>query len=164
LRRRSRMPLTRFRRRTSSHISRTRRWSRCDAVVKLDAKSCEIWAGDQFQTVDQANAARIAGLDPQQVNIHTLYAGGSFGGARIFIPTTSSRRYRSPRPTAPTALRSSCSGPAKTTSQGGLYRPMYFHKMEAALSADKKLTGWRHVIVGQSIKAGTPLGGARKHR
>jgi isoquinoline 1-oxidoreductase subunit beta len=36
---------------------------------------------------------------------------------------------------------------------------MYFHKMEAALSADKKLTAWRHVIVGQSIKAGTPLGG-----
>src|SRR6185437_1718048 len=50
-----------------------------DAVVKLDAVSCEIWAGDQFQTVDQANAARTAGLTPQQVSIHTLYAGGSFG-------------------------------------------------------------------------------------
>ena len=50
-----------------------------DAVVKLTANSCEIWAGDQFQTVDQANAARTAGLDPQQVKIHTLYAGGSFG-------------------------------------------------------------------------------------
>ena len=33
-----------------------------DAVVKLTASSCEIWAGDQFQTVDQANAAKIAGL------------------------------------------------------------------------------------------------------
>jgi isoquinoline 1-oxidoreductase beta subunit len=50
-----------------------------DAVVKLSANSCEIWAGDQFQTVDQMNAARTAGLDPQQVSIHTLYAGGSFG-------------------------------------------------------------------------------------
>src|SRR5450631_1854786 len=50
-----------------------------DAVVKLTANSCEIWAGDQFQTVDQANAAHTAGLDPQQVSIHTLYAGGSFG-------------------------------------------------------------------------------------
>ena len=28
-----------------------------DAVVKLTADSCEIWAGDQFQTVDQGNAA-----------------------------------------------------------------------------------------------------------
>ena len=42
---------------TSFPISRTRRWSRWTAVVKLDANSCEIWAGDQFQTVDQANAA-----------------------------------------------------------------------------------------------------------
>ena len=32
-----------------------------DAVVKLDADSCEIWAGDQFQTVDQANAAHDRG-------------------------------------------------------------------------------------------------------
>ena len=50
-----------------------------DAVVKLDANGCEIWAGDQFQTVDQANAAAIAGLKPEQVKIHTLLAGGSFG-------------------------------------------------------------------------------------
>ncbi|MCA3826757.1 MAG: xanthine dehydrogenase family protein molybdopterin-binding subunit, partial [Burkholderia sp.] len=38
-----------------------------DAVVKLTANGCEIWAGDQFQTVDQANAARTAGLKPEQV-------------------------------------------------------------------------------------------------
>src|SRR5580700_8643844 len=50
-----------------------------DAVVKLSANACEIWAGDQFQTIDQANAARTAGLAPEQVKIHTLYAGGSFG-------------------------------------------------------------------------------------
>ena len=43
-----------------------------DAVVKLSHNSCEIWAGDQFQTVDQGNAAKTAGLDPQQVSIHTL--------------------------------------------------------------------------------------------
>ena len=29
-----------------------------DAVVKLAANSCEIWAGDQFQTLDQMNAAK----------------------------------------------------------------------------------------------------------
>jgi isoquinoline 1-oxidoreductase beta subunit len=32
---------------------------------------------------------------------------------------------------------------------------MYFHKLEAGLSADGQLSGWRHVIVGQSIMAGT---------
>jgi isoquinoline 1-oxidoreductase beta subunit len=41
-------------------------------VVRLDWNSCEIWAGDQFQTIDQANAAATAGLRPEQAKIHTL--------------------------------------------------------------------------------------------
>src|SRR6202522_4322396 len=45
-----------------------------DSVIKLSANSCEIWAGDQFQTVDQANAATTAGLDPQQVSSQHLAA------------------------------------------------------------------------------------------
>ncbi len=48
-------------------------------AVRLTAQACEIWAGDQFQTVDQMNAAKVAGLKPEQVTIQTLYAGGSFG-------------------------------------------------------------------------------------
>jgi isoquinoline 1-oxidoreductase beta subunit len=34
---------------------------------------------------------------------------------------------------------------------------MYFHKLDAGLTADGKLIGWRHRIVGQSILAGTPF-------
>ena len=37
-----------------------------DAVVKLTADSCEIWAGDQFQTIDQANAAKTAASSPSR--------------------------------------------------------------------------------------------------
>src|SRR3546814_3616553 len=50
-----------------------------DCVVRINKDGAEIWAGDQFQTVDQANAAHVLGLKPEQVKIHTLYAGGSFG-------------------------------------------------------------------------------------
>jgi len=132
----------------------------CDAVVKLEAGSCEIWAGDQFQTVDQANAARVAGLDPRQVSIHTLYAGGSFGrranfGSDYIVEAVSIAKANGADGT-PIKLQWT----REDDIHGGLYRPMYFHKIEAALSADKKLTGWRHVIVGQSIMAGTPMGGA----
>src|ERR1700736_2059879 len=45
---------------------------------------------------------------------------------------------------------------------GGLYRPMYFHKLEAGLNAQNQLTAWRHVIVGQSIMAGTPFAASIK--
>ncbi|MFL9864039.1 xanthine dehydrogenase family protein molybdopterin-binding subunit [Paraburkholderia fungorum] len=128
-----------------------------DAVVKLTADSCEIWAGDQFQTVDQGNAARTAGLDPQQVKIHTLYAGGSFGRrantrSDYIVEAVSIAKALGANGT-PVKLQWT----REDDIHGGLYRPMYFHKLDAGLSADGKLVGWRHRIVGQSILAGTPF-------
>lgn len=128
-----------------------------DAVVKLSANSCEIWAGDQFQTVDQANAARTAGLEPQQVSIHTLYAGGSFGrranpGSDYIVEAVSIAKAYGADGT-PIKLQWT----REDDIHGGLYRPMYFHKLEAGLNDKGVLTGWRHVIVGQSIMADTPF-------
>jgi isoquinoline 1-oxidoreductase beta subunit len=133
-----------------------------DAVVKLSANSCEIWAGDQFQTVDQANAAHTAGLDPQQVSIHTLYAGGSFGrranpGSDYIVEAVSIAKAYGADGT-PIKLQWT----REDDIHGGLYRPMYFHKLEAGLNAEGRLTGWHHVIVGQSIMAGTPFAAAIK--
>jgi isoquinoline 1-oxidoreductase beta subunit len=132
----------------------------CDAVVKLDSKSCEIWAGAQFQTVDQANAARIAGIDPRQVIIHTLYAGGSFGRRANFASDYIVEAVSIAKACGADGTPIKLQWTREDDIHGGLYRPMYFHKMQAALSADNKLTAWRHVIVGQSIMAGTPMGGA----
>ncbi|MGA8709128.1 MAG: xanthine dehydrogenase family protein molybdopterin-binding subunit [Steroidobacteraceae bacterium] len=122
-----------------------------DAVVKLTPSSCEIWAGDQFQTVDQGNAAKTAGLDPQQVSIHTLYAGGSFGrranpGSDYIVEAVSVAKAHGADGT-PIKLQWT----REDDIHGGLYRPMYFHRFEAALDAGHNLTGWRNVIVGQSI-------------
>ncbi len=50
-----------------------------NCVVELSDGGCEIWAGSQFQTVEQGAAAAILGIKPEQVKINTLYAGGSFG-------------------------------------------------------------------------------------
>jgi isoquinoline 1-oxidoreductase beta subunit len=134
-----------------------------DAVVKLTATGCEIWAGDQFQTVDQANAARTAGLDPQQVNIHTLFAGGSFGrranfGSDYIVEAVSIAKAFGADGT-PIKLQWT----REDDLHGGLYRPMYFHKLEAGLDTDGRITAWRHRIVGQSIMAGTPFAATIKN-
>ena len=128
-----------------------------DAVVKLTAKSCEIWAGDQFQTIDQLNAAHTAGLDPQQVSIHTLYAGGSFGrranpGSDYIVEAVAVAKAYGADGT-PIKLQWT----REDDIHGGLYRPMYFHKLEAGLNASNELVAWRNVIVGQSILLGTPM-------
>jgi isoquinoline 1-oxidoreductase beta subunit len=134
-----------------------------DAVVKLTANSCEIWAGDQFQTLDQANAAHTAGLDPQQVTIHTLYAGGSFGrranvGSDYIVEAVSIAKAYGADGT-PIKLQWT----REDDIRGGLYRPMYFHTLEAGLDDKGHLQGWRHVIVGQSIMAGGAFAGMIKN-
>ncbi|KVO53934.1 xanthine dehydrogenase family protein molybdopterin-binding subunit [Burkholderia stagnalis] len=128
-----------------------------DAVVKLTADSCEIWAGDQFQTVDQGNAAQVAGLKPEQVKIHTLYAGGSFGRRANVWSDYVVEAVSIAKALGANGKPVKLQWTREDDITGGLYRPMYFHKLDAGLTADGKLVGWRHRIVGQSILAGTPF-------
>ena len=41
--------------------------------------------------------------------------------------------------------------------RGGYYRPMHAHRVEIGIGADGMPAAWRHVIVGQSLVAGTPF-------
>jgi len=127
-----------------------------NCVVKLDGGGCEIWNGEQFQTIDQAAVAKYLGLEPAQVRIHQLYAGGSFG------------RRANPHSdylleAAGIARAAGGSAPVKLVwgreddMRAGYYRPMYYHTLKAGLDAQGKLVAWKHVIVGQSILAGTPF-------
>ncbi|MBL8839467.1 MAG: xanthine dehydrogenase family protein molybdopterin-binding subunit [Alphaproteobacteria bacterium] len=125
-------------------------------VVRLTADACEIWAGDQFQTVDQANAARAAGLRPEQVTIHTTFAGGSFGRrantqSDYVVEAVSIAKAIGGR--APVKLIWTREDDIK----GGLYRPLYVHALAGGLDAARNLVAWRHRIVGQSILGGTPF-------
>jgi isoquinoline 1-oxidoreductase subunit beta len=125
-----------------------------DAVVKLTANSCEIWAGDQFQTVDQLNAAHAAGLEPPQVSIHTLYAGGSFGRRANLISDYIVEAVSIAKASGADGTPIKLQWTREDDIHGGLYRPMYFHKLEAGLDDKGQLIGWHQVIVGQSIMAG----------
>ena len=127
-----------------------------NCVVRLHDSGCEIWNGEQFQTVDQAAVARLLGLEPAQVRIHQLYAGGSFG------------RRANPQSdylleAAAIARATNGSAPVKLVwgreddMRAGHYRPMYYHTLKAGLDAQGNLVAWKHVIVGQSILTGTPF-------
>ena len=70
------------------------------AVARLAPDKCEIWAGCQFQTIDQMNAAAQVGLKPEQVTIHTLAAGGTWTARQPGGRTTSPRSPPSPRRSA----------------------------------------------------------------
>ena len=127
-----------------------------NATVRLDGGGCEIWAGTQMQTGDQAAAARIAGVPPEKVIVHTPFLGGGFG-----------RRANPQADFVSEAVHvaKAAGVPVKVVwtreddIAGGFYRPLFVHRVEAGLGADGMPVAWRHAIVGQSIMAGTPFEG-----
>jgi isoquinoline 1-oxidoreductase beta subunit len=129
-------------------------------VVRLSQDGCEIWNGEQAHTGDQMSVAALLGIKPEQVTIHMLYAGGSFGRR---ASTTSEYVCEA----ASIAKAIDGRAPVKLVRmreddmRAGSYRPAFHHALEAALDAQGRLTGWRHRLVGQSILAGTPLGRVR---
>src|SRR4029078_471259 len=41
--------------------------------------------------------------------------------------------------------------------RGGYYRPIHVHRVEIGIGRDGMPVAWRHVVVGQSLLAGTPF-------
>jgi isoquinoline 1-oxidoreductase beta subunit len=125
-----------------------------NCAVALSPEGCEIWNGEQFQTVDQVMVAKLLGLKPEQVKLNMLYAGGSFG--RRANPHSDYLLEAA-------AIAKAMGGtvPVKLVwgreddMRAGYYRPMYYHELEAGLDAQGGLIAWRHTIVGQSILTGT---------
>jgi isoquinoline 1-oxidoreductase subunit beta len=125
-----------------------------NCTVKLEGDRCELWVGTQFQTNDQATAARIAGVPPQHVTVHTPFLGGGFGRranpAADFVAEAVHVAKAAGVPVKVVWTR-------EDDTRGGYYRPLFVHRVEAGLDATGRPVAWRHVIVGQSILAGTPF-------
>lgn len=49
------------------------------AIVRVDDDAAEVWTGTQIPRFVQANVARITGVDAENVTVHVLMMGGSFG-------------------------------------------------------------------------------------
>ncbi|WP_417829592.1 molybdopterin cofactor-binding domain-containing protein [Thalassospira sp.] len=113
-----------------------------------------MYDGCQFPGLSHPTVAAILDLDPSQVEIKTLYAGGSFG--RRANPTSD---YN-----AEAAMAFAVSGrklPVKLVwsreddLRGGHYRSQTAHRATIALGAEGNITAWDHRIVTKSIMKGT---------
>ncbi len=125
-----------------------------NCTVDLKSDSCEIWTGTQFQTVDRAAAARILGLKPEQIKLHTTFLGGGFG--RRANPVSDFVREG-------VQVAKALKGPVKVMwtreddIQGGYYRPAALSVLAAGLDQEGKPLAWTNRIVVQSIMTGTPF-------
>lgn len=125
-----------------------------NCTVRIGEDLCEVWTGTQFQTADQAVAAKITGLDLAQVKVHTTFLGGGFGRranpASDFVAEAVHVAKAAKVPVKVVWTR-------EDDMRGGYYRPMWLHAPRVGLGADGMPLAWVHRIVCQSILAGTPF-------
>ena len=116
----------------------------CTADVRADR--CDVWAPTQFQTIAQSTAAKISGLKPEAVFIHTTFLGGGFG-----------RRAAPDFVTEAVETSKAVGAPVKVTwsreddMQHDLYRPASYARLTAGLDADGWPVAWTTRIACPSI-------------
>ena len=120
----------------------------CTAWVKKD--SVEIWAGTQSQGPAQGILSQVAGVQPGQVKVNTMYLGGGFG-----------RRF-APDPVIGATVLSKITGkPVKLVysreddTRGYFYRPASVTKMTGGFDASGNATLFTANVASPSIMEGS---------
>jgi isoquinoline 1-oxidoreductase beta subunit len=126
-----------------------------NTTIRFDGDRAEVWAGSQFQTFDQMAIAEVLGLEPVKVTFHTEMAGGGFGRRAVTDSHVQREAAQIAKRLRGTPVKLVWS--REDDIRGGYYRPMHVHRVEVGIGADGMPSAWRHVIVGQSLLAGTPF-------
>lgn len=127
-----------------------------NCVAEIGKGPPKITTGSQIPTMDQLNTAMIVGCLPGQVEIETLFAGGSFGRRATFKSDFVSecahiaKKVGGGRPVKLVWAR-------EDDMTGGYYRPLTHHAVRVTLGDDGYPLHWRHRIVSQSIQKGSPI-------
>ena len=124
-----------------------------NCVIEPTEKGVRFHDGCQFPTVVQNVAAAILKLDPANVEVRTVYAGGSFG--RRATPVAD---YQSQAAMAFALLGGKTPVKLVWTREddlhGGFYRPLVAHRVRVGLK-DGRIVGWDHRMAGRPILLGT---------
>jgi isoquinoline 1-oxidoreductase beta subunit len=128
-----------------------------NATVRFDGDTAEAWVPSQFQTMDQMTVGQVLSLKAEQVTFHTEFAGGGFGRRATIdshVPREAALIAKRLRGTPVKLIWT-----REDDVRGGYYRPMHAHRVEVGIGPDGMPAAWRHVVVGQSLVAGTPFEG-----
>ena len=116
----------------------------CTAHVRADG--VDIWAPTQFQTGAQGLGAKIGGVPPEQVQVHTTYLGGGFG-RRFELDFIQEALETSKAAGAPVKVVWS----REDDMQHDQYRPASVHQFRAGLDASGQPVAWTHAFAAPSI-------------
>lgn len=113
-----------------------------NCVVKTQADRCDVWVPTQGQTRALKTAMAESGLPEDKVHVHTLLAGGGFGGKIEVYEVAEAVRI------------SKASGQIvkhiwtrAEEFQNDCFRPGSLHRIEAGLDGSGNLSSWKHKVV-----------------
>jgi isoquinoline 1-oxidoreductase beta subunit len=112
------------------------------------ADGVDIWAPTQFQTGAQGLGAKIGGVAPEKVKVHTTYLGGGFG-RRFELDFIQEALETSKAAGAPVKVIWT----REDDIRNAKYRPASRHALRAGLDAAGQPVAWTHRIVAPSIMA-----------
>ena len=117
-----------------------------NATADVRADRVDVWAPTQFQTMAQGMAAKVSGLKPENVFIHTTYLGGGFGrkAGTDFVMEAVETSKAIGRPVKLTWSR-------EDDTQHDYYRPASYAKLVGGLGADGWPVAWTTRIACSSI-------------
>jgi isoquinoline 1-oxidoreductase subunit beta len=117
----------------------------CTADIR-EGEGADLWVPTQFQTPSQATAAKIAGVSPDKVNVHTTFLGGGFGrrGWSDFVVEACEVSKAMKAPVQVTWSR-------EDDMQHDYYRPASLVRFSAGLDSDGKPVAFKAHIACDSI-------------
>jgi len=126
-----------------------------DGFLDFDGKRARARFGCQLQTTDHQTIANVLGVPPEQVELETLFGGGSFGRRGPVDMHFAAELANVAKAIGP-GHRIKLIKTREDDIRGGYYRPLFVHRMRGAVG-DGKIAAWASTIVGQSFFKGTPF-------
>lgn len=117
-----------------------------NAVASVRPDGVEIWVGTQWPSRVRDDAAKIAGVTPDKVKVNMMPMGGGFG-----------RRAHTEYANEAVEVSKAVGKPVKLIAlreddmANSHMRPMTAHKVDVALDAAGKITGWKHRLAADLV-------------
>ncbi|WP_035386906.1 xanthine dehydrogenase family protein molybdopterin-binding subunit [Ferrimonas senticii] len=124
-----------------------------NCVAEVSDGACELWTGAQLPTIDQTLVAKALGINPENIKIHTLIAGGSFGrrgcpGSDYIVEAAQIAATMPKQKIKMVWAR-------EDDMRAGWYRPCSVQRIKVGLDKQGDLIAWQHHIAGPSVIKGT---------
>ncbi len=107
----------------------------------------DLWLPTQGQTWARDVGNKVTGVPKEKVHIHTTLVGGGFGAKAELLPAAEAAALATAMEGRPVKVIWSREDDVKH----GAYRPATAQFLRAAITAEGKISGWHHRVVGDSV-------------